>query len=159
MAKAHGLRGEVGLRLHNGDSDCLKSLSSVHISNTDYTIVSVKHTAKGPLVRLQGITSRETAEALKGQTVYIARDSLELAPGEWLLTDLVGCTAVLSDGMEYGEIVAIDVGPQDRFVIHYDGMERLVPVVPDMVGTVDWENKTVLVTIPPGMPETPVKKQ
>ena len=56
--------------------------------------VEVKSMAKGlVLARLDGIASREDAEAIKGMSLYIARDALpETATDEVYQIDLIGCS-------------------------------------------------------------------
>lgn len=82
------------------------------------------------IVRLQGIDSREAAEALKGYEISVRRSQLPpAAPGEFYRVDLIGLRVVNLDGAEFGEIVDVmDTGANDVLVVQGD-RERLVPFV------------------------------
>jgi len=66
---------------------------------------------------------------------------------------LVGCTAVC-DGEDYGVVAAVETGPQDRLVIHHQGVERLLPLVDEFVIDIDIPNRRIVVAPPDGLPET-----
>ena len=70
--------------------------------------------------------------------------------------DLVGCQTVLPDGAPWGEIVAVEVGPQDRLVVHHEGVERHLPAVDAFLVEVDVAAGRVVVDPPEGLPEEPI---
>jgi len=106
-------------------------------------------------VQLEGVVTRNDAEALRGARVEVAREDLGLEDEDVLLSDLVGCKVFLPDGTPWGEVAAIDAGPgQDRLVIHDRGVERLVPLVDVFVSKIDLDARTVTVDPPEGTPET-----
>ena len=115
------------------------------------------------LLALEGLTDRDAAAALRGQVVSGARDQLALDDDDVLYADLVGCRCQLADGRPWGTIVAIELGPQDRLVIHDDqhedgspgADERLLPLVDAFIADVDAERRVVVVTPPDGIPEEP----
>lgn len=82
------------------------------------------------VARLQGVESREAAEALKGQEVYVYRHQLpppEL--GEYYRIDLIGLRVVSVDGFEFGRIVDImETGANDVLVVNGE-KEYLIPFV------------------------------
>ncbi|MDD2767754.1 MAG: ribosome maturation factor RimM [Methylococcus sp.] len=82
------------------------------------------------VVRLQGIDSREAAEALKGYEISVRRSQLPpAAPGEFYRVDLIGLRVVNLEGVEFGQIVDVmDTGANDVLVVQGD-RERLVPFV------------------------------
>src|SRR5690606_15980344 len=106
------------------------------------------------LALLEGIGDRDAAEALRGSTVEVDREDLELDDGEVLLADLVGCRAVLADGSDWGEVVRVVTGPQDRLVIRHGDIERELPLVDELVTAIDLEAGTIEVAPPEGLPET-----
>ena len=155
IARAHGIRGEVVIVTHDPDSDTLGAVDAVYIDGVARKIVGARDTQRGWLVQLDGVVTRNDAEALRGKPVEVDRAALELDDDDVLLHDLVGCKVVLPDGTPWGEIAAIDVGPgQDRLVIHHDGVERLVPLVDELVPKIDLEAGVVVVDPPEGTPET-----
>lgn len=154
IARAHGLGGEVVIVTHDPNSELLGEVATVYIDGAPRKILGARDTQRGWLVLLEGVATRNDAEALRGKQVEIDRDALELADGDVLLDDLVGCKVVLLDGRPWGTIFAIDAGGlQDRLVIHDGEVERLLPLVDEFVKTIDLPSGTVTVDPPEGLPE------
>jgi 16S rRNA processing protein RimM len=118
----------------------------------------VRRVRDGFLVRLDGIDDRNAAEALRGQSVSVDRDVLELDDGDLLLQDLVGCRVELDDGSPWGTVVGIDVGPQNRLIVHDGDVERLVPLVDELVVDIDVGEGRIRVSPPEGLPEWPRRR-
>jgi 16S rRNA processing protein RimM len=59
------------------------------------------------VIALQGIDTRESAEALLGSKMYIPREDIQLETGEFLVGDLVGTTAFDEGGTCIGSIIAV----------------------------------------------------
>lgn len=155
IARAHGIKGEVVIVTHDPDSDLLAELETVYVGGEPKKIVGARSTHRGWLVALEGIATRTEAERLKGQPVEVDRDEIELDDGEVLLNDMIGCKVVMADGTPWGEIVAIEAGMQDRLVIHDGEMERMLPLVDELVTNIDLEQGIVTVDPPSGLPEWP----
>lgn len=144
-------------------SDTLDHVEAVWIGDRRFAVVSARRIDGAYLLAVEGVTDRDVAAALRGQVVAVDRDQLELDEDDVLYADLVGCRCELPDGRPWGEIVAIELGPQDRLVIHdersTDGtpgpVERLLPLVDAFVGEVDLERRVVIVDPPEGLPEDP----
>jgi len=61
-------------------------------------IVRLAGTQKKPIVRLEGLSSREDAEALRGAELTVEhRDAPKLEQGEWWAHELEGCEVVDGD--------------------------------------------------------------
>jgi 16S rRNA processing protein RimM len=153
VARAHGIRGEICAVPHDPESTTLTEVSAVWIGGTRYDVAQARDTNKGVLLALAGLTDRTIAEGLRGKPVEVDRDELDLAEGDVLLTDLVGCKVQLRDGTPWGEIVGLDLGPQVRLVIHDGGVERLVPLVDELVPGIDLDARLVTVDPPEDFPE------
>lgn len=155
IARAHGIRGEVVVYTHDPDSETLGNVTSIFVGGTPRAVLAARDTQRGWLVRLEGVVTRNDAEALKGQVVEVERADLHLAEGDVLLDDLVGCEVVLEDGRPWGTIVGIQLGPQDLLVIHDGDVERLLPLVDPLVPSIDVAARIVTVAPPEGLPESP----
>jgi 16S rRNA processing protein RimM len=156
VSKAHGIKGEIVAIPHDPSSTSLGEVPTVWIGGRAFDVVRSRHVTDAFLMLLEGITDRDAAGALRGQVIEIARDDLELDEDEVLLADLVGCQTQLPDGTPWGEVVGVELGLQDRLVIHHEGMERLLPVVDALIGSIDLERRVVIVMPPDGMPEEPI---
>jgi 16S rRNA processing protein RimM len=90
-----------------------------------------------PLVRLEGVTDRGGAQALRGQTVLIPGGREQLGVDEWYDDDLIGCRV---EGL--GEVRAVLHGPScDLLEVGDDRI--LVPLVRDAVPHVDLERRVI----------------
>src|SRR4051812_8185256 len=89
VTRAHGLKGELEVRLDWPDSRALLEAERVQLSRPDassesYVIASTRSTGKGILLRLEGVGDRDAAEALCGSTVSVWRTELPpLEEGEY----------------------------------------------------------------------------
>lgn len=153
IARAHGVRGELRVHLHNPDSEALANAETLWVGEASFVLESVRATNQAFLIRLAGIDDRTAAERLKGNVVRVDRADLGLADDDVLLVDLIGLRAVHVDGSEWGEIVAIENGAQDRLVIAREGKSYQLPLVDAFVVSVDLEAKTVVVDPPDDLPE------
>jgi 16S rRNA processing protein RimM len=155
IARAHGIRGEVVIITHDPDSETLGIVERIFVGGVERKVVGARDTHRGWLVQLEGVATRNDAEALRGAKIEVLRDELDLDPDDVLLSDLIGCKVVLTDGTPWGEVAGIETGPgQDRLVIHDGGVERLVPLVDALVPKIDLDARVVTVDPPEGTPET-----
>jgi 16S rRNA processing protein RimM len=154
IARAHGIKGEVVIVTHDPDSTTLGELERVWIGGVERTIREARDTHRGWLVALEGVATRNDAEALRGQVVEVDRDALELDDDDVLLADLVGC-AVTRAGQPWGTVASVELGAfQDLVVIHDGELERLVPLVDELVLSIDLDARVIVVDTPDGWPES-----
>jgi 16S rRNA processing protein RimM len=155
ITRAHGIRGEVAILAHDSESDLLARIEQVWIGETAHRVIAARDTPhRGWLVQLEAITTRNAAEALRGQPVAVDREVLELGDDDVLLDDLVGCRVQRVDGTPWGTIAAVETGMQDRLVIHDGEIERQLPLVDEFVTSIDLEAGVVTVDPPEGLPES-----
>jgi 16S rRNA processing protein RimM len=152
VARAHGIRGEVLIGLHDPASTTLSKAKTVWLGGRAFPIRSARDVRQGFLLVLDGVPDRNAAEALRGAKVEVDRADIELADGEILVDDLIGC-AVVRDGEPWGTVVGIDAGLQPRLVIHDRGIERLVPLVDELVPTIDMDARVVVVDVGADWPQ------
>jgi len=153
IARAHGIKGEVVVHTHDPDSVILGDVETIWVGGVERKILEARGTHRGWLVALEGVETRNDAEALQGKVVEVDRADLDLAEGEVLLDDMIGCKVVLPDGRDWGTIAAVNLGPQDQLVIHDGEIERLLPFVDQFVTKIDIAAGVVTVDPPEGLPE------
>ena len=154
VAKAHGVRGELRVHLHNPDSEALFVAEEVVLDGEAHAVAGARPGPKrAVLLALEGVSDRDAAEALRGRVVRVDREVIPLGEGEVLTIDLVGCAAVLEDGTPWGIIEEIIVGAQDRLVIRDGDIVRELPLVDELVPSIDLDNRRVVVAPPEGLPE------
>ncbi len=155
VARAHGIRGEVVIVTHDPDSETLANVETIFVGGIARKVLQARDTQRGWLVALEGVATRNDAEALRGQPVEVDREALELDEGDILLDDLVDCEVRLPDGTPWGTVAEIMIGAhQDLLVIHDGEVERLLPIVDQFVTNVDLEAGVVTVDPPADLPES-----
>jgi 16S rRNA processing protein RimM len=96
-------------------------------------------TEERPILRLEGHTGREAAEALRGEPLLVAQTDLpELEPGEYWAHELEGC-AVVDGEAQVGVVRRMVPLPSCEAleVERPEGEDLLVPLVRDAVRSVD----------------------
>jgi 16S rRNA processing protein RimM len=139
IAGAHGISGEVRLKLFAEGLDSLKRHKAVRVGARTLTLTSLKD-AKQPIARFAEIGDRSAAEALRGQLVTIPRAALPpLEEGEYYHADLIGLPCESAAGEPLGTVVAVEnFGAGDVVEIERpDGRKALVPFREGVADLVD----------------------
>ena len=139
IAGAHGVFGEVRLKLFAESLDSLKRYRDFTAGDLTLTLKTVKPGKPDATARFAEITTREAAERLRGTLLTVARDTLPpLAPGEYYQSDLVGMHAVDTAGVALGNVVTVEnFGAGDILEIERpDGKRFMVPFRPEAVPAV-----------------------
>jgi 16S rRNA processing protein RimM len=134
VGRPHGLDGSFYLTRPRPRLISLGGL--VRVGERTLEIVRLAGTDQRPIVRLEGVSSREDAQALRGAELTVdSRDAPELGEGEWWAHELEGCEVV--DGervlgtvirmIELPSCEALEVAPAAG------GATVLVPMVRDAV--------------------------
>ncbi len=132
VAGAHGVGGEVRLKLFAESVDSLKRHKQVSVGGRPLTLKSIRGGGQ-PVARFAEIGDRTAAEALRGQLLTIPRSALPpLEEGEYYHSDLIGMPCVDLDGNALGIVVAVEnFGAGDLIDIEAaDGKRGLVPFRP-----------------------------
>lgn len=104
------------------------------------------------LVTFEGVETRSEAELLRGALYVAEEEKRELEEDEYWLQDLVGCRVETVDGDAIGEVVDVIEAPaQDLLVVSTPDGERYVPMVKEIVPSVDVAARTVTVAPPDGL--------
>jgi 16S rRNA processing protein RimM len=140
VAGAHGVKGELRLKLFSASADSLARHATVHIGGRELRLDSVKAAGKGVIARLEGIADRSTAEALRGQLIEVDRSDLPpLVEGEYYHADMIGLPCVDRAGTHVGTIVAVEnFGAGDLLEVETVGGKRsLIPFRPGIADLED----------------------
>lgn len=148
VGRAHGLRGAFTVRLHDPSSTALDRAAPAQLAlrRADGALLAGLRVvgragAGGRILTVEGVVRREQAEALRGAAVWVERAALGLAPGEVLLSDLIGCR-VLEGTVDYGEVVEVfEAGAAPVLVVSRAGEERMIPFAEGTVVSVDLPSK------------------
>lgn len=136
VAGAHGVTGEVRLKLFTASADNLKCHKGFEAGGRTLTLQSVRPGPQGAVARFAEVTDRAAAEALRGTLLTVPRESLPPAvPGETYWHDLVGLGVRDEEGRPVGQVCGVEnFGASDILDIECEGGRRvLVPLVPAAV--------------------------
>ncbi|WP_062731746.1 ribosome maturation factor RimM [Sphingobium abikonense] len=106
---AHGVTGEVRLKLFGDGPDSLKSYGGFMAAGRMLTLKSLRPGPNGAVARFAEIGDRGAAEALRGTELTVPRSALPpLGEGEYYHVDLIDLPCTSSTGEALGSIVAVE---------------------------------------------------
>ena len=149
-----GLKGEVKLYNYADGSDIYETVPAVFMEDKLLKIEKVREQKNVVILKLEGIDSREMAEAARGKELYITEEDLpQLPSGQFYVRDLIGMTVKEEDGSILGELTdVIQNTAQDIFeVAREDGKTVLIPKVDEFVLDIDGDNRVITVRLMEGM--------
>jgi len=153
VAGVHGVRGAVRIKSFTEVAADIGYYSPVETETGGRKIrLKVTGEVKGLVIAtLEGVTDRDAAEALKGTTLWVARERLpRTEEDEFLYSDLIGLVVEGTDGRRLGTVKAVhDFGAGDLLDIALEPKgSLLVPFTKAAVPEVDMAGGKVVV-IPP----------
>jgi 16S rRNA processing protein RimM len=144
VAGAHGVKGEVRLKLFGDSAASLAQHENVYVGGAQRRLVSVRDGGKTAVARFDGIADRSAAERLRGSLVEVDRSALPpLEEGEYYHSDLIGMDCVDRDGQAVGSVVAVEnFGAGDLLEVELsNGRHSLIPF---RDGIADLENDWIV---------------
>lgn len=150
-----GLRGELKVDCYCDSPEVFCQLKTVFLDDQGeqpHSLLSVKPYRGYLYVMLEGITSCEEADRLRGVSLYARRQDIPLEEGKHFLVDLLGLPVLDADtGRSYGVLTEVfNRGASDIYTVERDGKEFYMPAVPEFVIRVE-TGKAVYVRPIPGM--------
>ena len=145
IARPHGVRGEVKLKVFNEESDLLLELDEVLVrlpsgEEHEVSVDVARRAGPGILMKLYSVDDRDRADELRGALVCARRREFpELAAGEFYACDVVGAKAFFEE-RELGTVRELQSFPAaDTLVIDATdgGPPYEVPLVDAFVESVD----------------------
>lgn len=143
VAGAHGVKGELRLKLFTDSIDNLKVHETVFVGGAERKLESVRPGPAGAVVRIAGVGDRSAAEALRGSLVEIDRSQLPpLEEGEYYHADLIGLDCFDREGSRLGRVVGVEnFGAGDLLEVETaQGKTSLIPFRP---GIAELEDKRI----------------
>jgi len=144
VAGAHGVKGEVRLKLFSDSIESLVRHDKVFVGGLERRLVDVREAGKTSIARLEGIPDRTAAEQLRGQLVEVDRSMLPpLEEGEYYHADLVGLPCTDREGKPVGTVVAVEnFGAGDLLEVEIEEGKR--SLIPFRAGIADLEEGRIV---------------
>jgi 16S rRNA processing protein RimM len=140
VAGAHGVKGELRLKLFGDSVESLARHPSVHVGGAERHLLSIRSGGKMAVARLEGVDDRSAAEALRGSLVEVDRSALPpLDEGEYYHADLIGLPCEDGQGTAVGTVAAVEnYGAGDLLEIELrDGKRAMIPFKPGIADLED----------------------
>lgn len=152
---AFGVKGELRIKSFCAEPEAIASYSPLTDKNgmEKYNLRITGPVKGGFAARIKGIRFRDQAEALKGLTLYAARDQLPNLPDdEYYYSDLIGLAVIDTGGVRLGRVAAVyDHGAGDILEITTKSKPALLPFTKEAVPTVDLTAGKIVVDPPEGI--------
>ena len=145
----HGVRGAVRVKTFTDDPLSLGNLGALRDGSGKrrYVVRDIQPDKSGARLMLDHITTREQAEALKGEMLCVPRDTLPVLDDtdDFYHADLIGLKAQTPDGAALGTVRAVhDFGAGD--LLDIDG--AFVPFTRDCVPQVYLDAGHITIIMP-----------
>ncbi len=138
-----GVKGWVKVFSHTDPREKIIAYKQWFLQNKgdDWQTVKIlngRKQGKNIVAQLEGINTREQAEALKGTQIAIHTDQLEpLGKNEYYWKDLIGLKVETTEGINLGKIDWIfNTGSNNVLIIKEDTKEKKERMVPYLMGNV-----------------------
>lgn len=150
IGAAHGIKGEVRVKTFTGEPLALGDYGRLHASDgRTFAIRDLRPQKDMLVVRFEGVTDRNAAEALNGTELFVDRSVLpdDLEEDEFYHADLIGLAVVDEMGEKIGTIRALhDFGGGDIIEIATSGgRSELIPFTKAAVPAIDVAGGTVTI--------------
>jgi 16S rRNA processing protein RimM len=178
VLRPHGIRGELIVSVRTDEPALRFAVGSVLLTDSTavrrpanlpsvtadgvrweapptLTIESARPHQDKLIIAFEGVHDRNLADELRGVLLLVKRADIEpiTDPDEFSDHDLVGLTAVSTDGVAFGTVRRVEHAPaSDLLVLRLpDGRDALVPFVKAIVPEVDIAGGRVVLTPPGGL--------
>ena len=155
VTKTSGLRGSV----------CLKPLSryfekyinkkklmigsSIDQSNK-VSVEMINGLGKKRKFKFSGFDSLDSAKTIIGKTIFV-QTSLD-SKINWISKNILGYKVIDESGNLFGHIIDVMWLPShDAYIIEKDLKEYLIPIIPEIIKKVDYDNRKIIIKVIDGL--------
>ncbi|NBQ35306.1 MAG: ribosome maturation factor RimM [Actinobacteria bacterium] len=154
IGRAHGVLGEATIEVRTDDADLRFAVGNeVILENGKKLIIkSSRWHNQVLLLSFDGISDRNQIEELRDKLISAEVDTSAMAPGEYHYQQLIGSQVFLQSGDQVGVVGEIVKLPgQDLLSIDKGGSQVLVPMVKQIIISIDVAAKKIVINPPEGL--------
>lgn len=154
IGKPHGIAGQVYVVPISDDPRRFEAGARlVHADGRTLVVEDFRrHKGDRFLAKFEGIDTRTDAEGLRGSLFVSESEPRDLQEGEYMHSDLIGCTVVAVNGEILGTVAGVMSGvAQDLLEVETASGGGLIPLVKEMVKEIDVPGARITVTLPEGL--------
>lgn len=150
IVSPHGIKGQI--KVYNySRRDRFEDISEIFIDKKSFSVEDITYVKNMVILKIHGVDDRNTAEALRGQDVFMDEKHLdELKDDEYLIRDLIGLDVFKEGSTSIGKITdVLQYGPSDTYEIKMNnGKMAYIPAVKEFIKDVNLEKGITIETIP-----------
>lgn len=160
VLRPFGIRGEAKVLPITDDASRFRHIGYVYLKDgTGFyrnTVEQVRVSRNQVILKLEAVSSRDEAEALRDRLLYIDREhAAPLDGSSHYYFDIQGCTVRTMEGEVLGTVYDIqNAGSCDVYVVRTEGpygKEILIPAVHDVIRNIDTKNKEIRIEVIDGL--------
>ncbi len=159
VIKAHGIKGAVAVLSFSGCPANFKSYKKIYLVGRDsdlyspYTVLLSRSQGKSAILQLDGVATRDDAEALCGAQVWLEKTALlPLAADEYYWYEIEGFRVLTAEGRELGTVTALfSTKAHDIMVLSGGGKEYLIPLRREIIVRKDNRRRILVIDPPAGL--------
>ena len=158
IIKVFGIRGEVKIHSYARSEDEYGNIQRLFLGSKkenlrECRLSSVRQRGTDLYITLHGVETRTEAEGLIGQFLFVREnESKQLPEGSFFIDDILGMTVTDVRGMEVGTVADIMENRGQRLiVVKTKNGEALIPDVPEIVRSVNGEERRITIDPPEGL--------
>lgn len=157
VAKTHGLKGEVTLKLDVDDTSAYAKMKHFFLEInkvlTPYFVEHIKMNGDKMFVKIKDIDTIEMAQNLVGKEAYLPMEMLpKLSGKQFYFHEIVGFTVVDTEKGVLGPVTEVLEYPTQAILqVMKDKKEILIPILEHVIQHVDRDKKVLQITAPEGL--------
>ena len=155
VCSAHGVRGVMKIEPWCDSPKVLADRKRVFVLSPDGTyekrdVISASVSGAFVLMALEGVDSREAAQAEKNIILYLHRDDIPLKKGAVLIADMIGLPVIdIETGRVYGTLSEVSDGVRNKlYTVSTESGDVIIPGVSEFIKEIDTERGVFIRTIP-----------
>lgn len=146
----HGINGNVKVEPWCDSAEFLCSFKTLYFKSgkEKVNVISARKQKSNVIMSIEGIDDMEKAIAVRGRILYLKRSEADLPDDTFFIQDIIGCKVFDVDtNVLYGEVTDVfKTGANDVYQVkNKDEKVYLIPVIPDVVKTIDVNNQTIYI--------------
>ncbi len=158
IVRPHGLKGEVVVDLARDLLEVVTESMELRVTGRRegervLTVERARNHKSRKVVQFKGVSTVEDAEALRGWSVWLTREQIgPLEEDRWFVADIIGIDVYTDEDEYLGKLAEVMHMPgNDVYVVRNDEKEILLPVIDDVVRSVDIDSGRMVIHLMEGL--------
>lgn len=158
IARPHGIKGEVVIDLAKDLLEVVAESLELRVTGRGgeektLTVERARVHKARKVVKFEDVDTVEEAETLRGWTVWLSREQIgPLEEDRWFVVDIVGIDVFTEEDEYLGKLAEVMHMPaNDVYVVRNGEKEILLPVIDDVVKSVDVESGRMVIHLMEGL--------